>query len=68
MLAEKKLVRHSRDVVTNDDVARRLRSHFFVGIGHRIRLANIETEKFLEAAHGPVAILGNERMSVDMSE
>src|SRR5713101_7284677 len=68
MLAKKELVGHSGDVITNDDVARFHLREFFVSNGHRAFAAQVINEKLFQALHGAIAVLGDRRMVVDVSE
>src|ERR1700690_234679 len=68
MLAEKKLVRHARDVIAHDDVAWNAASQLFIKMGHGIELLEVEHEELLKAADGTLAILGDERVIVDVRE
>src|SRR5690349_21205629 len=68
MLAKEKLIRHSRDVVASDDVARVCLHRFLVRSRHRARRGQIIRKKLFQTFHGAVAVFGNGRVIVDMSK
>src|SRR6266550_971609 len=68
MPAQKELVGHAGDVIANDDVACFHLREFFIGSRHRAVRSQIVGEKLLETVHGAFAVLGNDRMVVDMCE
>src|SRR5437879_10019034 len=68
MPAKKELVGHAGDVIANYHVACFHRREFFIGSGHRAARSQIVGEKLFETVHGAFAVLGNDRMVVDMCE
>src|SRR5205085_9919974 len=68
MPAQKEFVGHAGDVIANDDVACFHPREFFIGSRHRAVRSQVVAEKLLETVHGAFAVLGNDRMVVDMCE
>jgi len=68
MLPKKELVGHAGNVIAHNDVSCFLLGEFFVGRGHRAVTAQIVNEKLFQKVHGTVAILGDDRMAVNVLE
>ena len=66
VLLEQELVRHAGNVIANDDVTRSGEGKLLMIVRHGIEFAQIEMEKMLEAFDGAVAVLGNDRIAVEI--
>jgi len=68
VLAKQELIRHSSDVIADDDVTRFRAGRFFVRDGHGARSIEVIGKELMEGAHGAVAVFGDRRVIVDMLE
>ena len=68
VLAQKELIGHPGDVIANDNVPRFRLCKLFMRRRHGAARCQVISEKLFEAFHRTVAVLGDSRMIVNVSE
>ena len=68
VLLEEKLVGHAGDVIADDDMARDGEGFLFVVRRHGFTLGEVEMKESFQTFDGLVAVFGDERVSIKMSD
>jgi len=68
VLPQQKLICHPCNVVAHNLVPRSHVGQLFIGSWHGVRLRQIKLKQFLQTRFGSIALLGNRRIVVNMSE
>ena len=68
VLSQEKLVGHAGDVIADDNVARNDEGLFLVIWRHGAAVSEKEMEKSLQTLNGVVAVFGDDRMRVQVSD